>query len=353
MKIFTCQQCSQTILFDNTLCESCGSSLGFLSEPMTLSALKPDGSGFRALADTNMPAKKWYYCKNAQYFVCNWLVDNPDTLCEACQLNRHIPNLERVKQRDEWQKLEFAKHRLVYSLIKLGLPVLNKTENPEEGLSFDFISEENAVPVNAQSTTGHALGQVTINTSEANSAEREQMREDMKESYRTLIGHFRHEVGHYYWDQLIAENDIELANYRALFGDERASYADALRKHYDNPVQNWQDNFVSAYASSHPWEDWAETWAHYLHIVDTLETASEFGISMSPPNNQHQGLAATINIDPYCHANFEDIIAQYLPLTFAVNNLNRSMGQPDLYPFVLVPKVREKLAFIHRIVHGN
>lgn len=378
MKIFSCQQCSQTVLFENTLCENCGSLLGFLPDLMTISALKAEGKGFIALAETQAQvqdhtqdqvqtqgqvqtqeqtepqplANIWYYCENSQHHVCNWLVETPDTLCEACQLNRHIPNLGRVKQRDAWQKLELAKHRLVYSLIKLNLPILNKNEDPEDGLSFDFISEENTVPDNAQSTTGHALGQVTINASEASSSDREQMREDMKESYRTLIGHFRHEVGHYYWDQLIAEDEADLANYRALFGDERESYADALQKHYENPVQNWQDNFVSAYASSHPWEDWAETWAHYLHIVDTLETASEFGISMLPPNNLHQGLAATINIDPYHHDNFDEIIAQYLPLTFAVNNLNRSMGQPDLYPFILVPKVREKLAFIHRIVHS-
>ncbi|WP_133001945.1 MULTISPECIES: zinc-binding metallopeptidase family protein [Marinomonas] len=350
MKIFSCQQCSQVLLFENTLCENCGSALGFLPDKMVLSALKPHDSGYLALADTSVPAPVWHYCDNHQHGVCNWLVESDHTFCMACDLNRHIPNLEAIEQRQAWQQLEFAKHRLVYSLLQLELPLISKKEDPEDGLSFDFISEENVVPDNAQSSTGHALGQVTINAAEANSADREQMREDMNESYRTLIGHFRHEVGHYYWDQLVATDESTLALYRELFGDERESYKDALQRHYETPVENWREQFVSVYASSHPWEDWAETWAHYLHILDTLETASQFGMSLQPPNAQYQSLCVNVTIDPYQHSNFDDILAQYLPLTFAVNNLNRSMGQPDLYPFVIVPAVRKKLNFIHQLL---
>lgn len=350
MKIFSCQKCSQTLLFENTLCEQCGSELGFLSDQMTVSALQPEGTGYLALADTSSPATVWRYCENHQHDVCNWLVEGEDTFCLACDLNRHIPNLNGIEQRQAWQQLEFAKHRLVYSLLQLQLPLISKKEDLKDGLSFDFISEDNIVPDNAQSSTGHALGQVTINATEANSADREQMREDMNESYRTVIGHFRHEVGHYYWDQLVATDENTLALCRQLFGDERESYADALQRHYDAPVEHWRDQFVSVYASSHPWEDWAETWAHYLHILDTLETASEFGMSLQPPNLEHQALCVTVNINPYQHTNFDDILAQYLPITFAVNNLNRSMGQPDLYPFIIVPAVRKKLHFIHQLL---
>ncbi|SBT17153.1 hypothetical protein MGA5115_01243 [Marinomonas gallaica] len=351
MKLFNCQQCSQTLLFENNLCENCQSELGFLPELMTLSALTPLESGFNALADDSNSV--WYYCQNKQHNVCNWMVKEQGELCEACDLNRHIPNLQNYEQQQAWQELESAKHRLVYSLLRLNLPVVSKKDAPEEGLSFDFISEENVVPDGAQTTTGHALGQVTINAAEADSADREQMRKDMNEPYRTLIGHLRHEVGHYYWDHLIAENAPILTNCRQMFGDERADYGEALEKHYETPVANWQENFVSSYASSHPWEDWAETWAHYFHILDTLETAYEFGIQIQPVHGTHPSLVTQITLDPYQHQNFDELLNQYLPLTFAANNLNRSMGQPDLYPFVIVPKVREKLGFIHQLLIQN
>ncbi len=350
MKIYSCQQCSQTVLFENTRCERCGSSLGFLSELLELSTLKPINNGWQALMDTSSPAKVWRYCDNFQHGVCNWLVDGDDKYCIACELNRHIPNLEKIEQREAWQKLEFAKHRLVYGLLRLNLPVQSKHDAPENGLAFDFISEKDAVPHNAQTMTGHSMGQVTINAAEASSAEREQRREDLSESYRTLIGHFRHEVGHYYWDQLIFPYPERLEECRRLFGDERADYAAALQKHYQSPLPNWRDNFVSVYASSHPWEDWAETWAHYFHIVDTMETAHQFGIQLHPQANKNASLAVAITINPFEHDDFSEIIEQHLPLTFAVNSLNRSMGQPDLYPFILVPAVRNKLSFIHRIL---
>lgn len=352
MKIFSCQKCSQTVLFENTHCENCHSALGFLPDQIELSALEGQGDTWHALADRSLPAKQWRYCENFQHNVCNWLIDEEDeTFCIACQLNRHIPNLAKFEQLKAWQQLEFAKHRLVYSLLRLGLPVINKQDAPESGLSFDFISENDVVPDDAQSTTGHALGQVTINASEANSANREQMKADLNESYRTLIGHFRHEVGHYYWDQIIFPYPKVLRAYRRLFGDEREDYAEALERHYQSPKANWQNDYISVYASSHPWEDWAETWAHYLHIIDTLETATEFGINIQPRKAEFEHLAVKSDVNPYQDVHFDDILAQYLPLTFAVNSLNRCMGQPDLYPFIIVPTVRKKLNFIHQLIH--
>ncbi len=352
MKLFNCQKCGQILMFENTLCEQCHSPLGFIANQMVLSALIPKGDCFLSMSDEFKSQKHWRYCENKQHNACNWLVDDDsdETFCEACELNRHIPNLGKIEELQAWQKLEFAKHRLVYSLLKLNLPLISKQDEPETGLSFDFISENNVVPEGAQSMTGHAFGQVTINAVEANSSDREQIREDLQESYRTLIGHFRHEVGHYYWDQLILPNPLLLTEFRTLFGDERADYSEALEKHYDAPVENWQENHVSVYASSHPWEDWAETWAHYLHIVDTLETAIQLGFSLYPTIAGMQSLALSYKMDPYQHEDFEEVIAQYLPLAFAINNVNRSMGQPDLYPFILVPAVREKLSFIHKVL---
>ena len=353
MKIFSCQQCGQTVLFENTRCEQCSSSLGFLPDQMVISALKSVDNTWYAMADKSVPAKRLYYCENHQHQVCNWMVEEGgSTFCMACELNRHIPNLEKIEERQAWQQLEFAKHRLVYSLLRLGLPLVSKKSAPEDGLSFDFISENNVVPEDVSAMTGHASGQVTINAAEGNSVDREQMREDMNESYRTVIGHFRHEIGHYYWDPLVFDDEQVLADFRELFGDDRESYADALEAHYKAPNAEWQESFISVYASSHPWEDWAETWAHYLHIADTLETASDLGLSLQPHGSNRENLAVMVNIDPYRHDNFDDILAQYLPLTFAVNNLNRGMGQPDLYPFILVPAVREKLTFIHRLLRA-
>jgi hypothetical protein len=197
--------------------------------------------------------------------------------------------------------------------------------------------------------TGHAGGLITISLAEADDAVREKTRNVMHEPYRTLLGHFRHEVAHYYWDRLIGDRSEgpERESFRALFGDERADYSAALQRHYDNgPPADWPQHFVTAYASTHPWEDWAETWAHYFHMVDTLETAGAFGLRVRPRVSKGAGLSTSIDFDPH-DAGLDRIIDAWLPLTFAVNSINRSMGIADLYPFVLAPPVIVKLAFIH------
>ncbi|MBV9557823.1 MAG: putative zinc-binding metallopeptidase, partial [Pseudolabrys sp.] len=200
--------------------------------------------------------------------------------------------------------------------------------------------------------TGHAAGLITLNLAEADDAERERQRTQMHEPYRTLLGHFRHEIAHYYWDRLVA-NSASLEDFRNLFGDERKDYAQSLQDHYNNgPPPNWHESFVTAYASTHPWEDFAETWAHYFHMVDTLETARDFGLSVRPRVLKSHDLAMDIDFDPH-HADIDRIIDAWLPLTFAVNSINRSMGLPDLYPFVLAPPVIVKLAFIHRRIRAQ
>jgi hypothetical protein len=174
----------------------------------------------------------------------------------------------------------------------------------------------------------------------------------MEEPYRTLLGHFRHEIAHYYWDQLVRDQPL-LGEFRDLFGDERQDYAAAMQKHYaEGPPPNWAEHFVSAYASMHPWEDFAESWAHYFHMIDTLETANAFGLRVRPKLGKGADLATSVNFDPHV-ATMDRIIDSWLPLTFAVNSINRSMGIPDLYPFVLSPTVIVKLAFIHDCIHAN
>jgi hypothetical protein len=194
-----------------------------------------------------------------------------------------IPDLSLTENQANWRRIQLAKHRLFYTLLKLRLPLKTKLEDTEHGLAFDFLVAPPPHDMAAEPVmTGHDHGLITINLAEADDSERERMRRQMGEPYRTLLGHFRHEIAHYYWDRLVRDaSGIEA--FRQLFGDEREDYSAALQRHYANgPPPNWQESFVSAYASTHPWEDWAETWAHYFHMVDTLETASAFGMRVRP-----------------------------------------------------------------------
>lgn len=354
MKLFECQHCGQLLYFENTRCERCGHVLGYLPERAVLSALtREDGDRWRPVAE---PLRLYRFCANASYDACNWLVpaEGPDRFCRACCLNRTIPDLGPAQHLLRWQRLEAAKHQLVYGLLRLGVPLVSKFENPDAGLAFDFLADPGATfPDSSKIVTGHARGLITINIAEADDAERERARQDMAEPYRTLLGHFRHEVGHYYWERLVRDG-LWLESFRTLFGDERQDYTACLQAHHgQGPPPDWQERFVSGYASAHPWEDFAETWAHYLHMVDTLETADAFGLRIDPKAGRDPGLAMAIDFDPYRQGDFDVLVQTWLPLTYAINSLNHSMGQPDLYPFVLAPTVMGKLRFVHGLVYRS
>jgi hypothetical protein len=343
MKLFECQNCGQPLYFENTKCESCGARLGYLPREQTVSALQPAGGLlWWALAKRNM---RYRFCANVAHDVCNWLIpeDAPDQFCVACRHNRTIPNLSDPENLRRWRLIEAAKHRLFYTLLKLRLPLdaKNKDTNP---LTFDFLDPGAAAAAGPPVMIGHVGGVITLNVAEADDAERERVRGKLGELYRTLLGHFRHEIAHYYWDRLIADMP-RLEPFRQIFGDERQDYEQALQTYYANGAPaDWAEHFISAYASSHPWEDFAETWAHYLHMIDTLETANAFGLVVKP--KLAKGMAARIDFDPL-QAELDRIVESWLPLTFAVNSINRSMGVPDLYPFVLSPPVIGKLSFVH------
>lgn len=354
MKLFECQNCGQLLYFENTQCERCGHTLGYLPDRTVLSALYKDSDDLWHPLKT--PDDSFRFCANAAHDACNWMVpaDEPDAFCRACRLNRTIPNLDQPENLVLWQRLEIAKHRLVYGLLRLGLPVVSKFVDKENGLAFDFLAgPADMFPDRSPVLTGHAQGLITINIAEADPVERERHRRDMAESYRTLLGHFRHEIGHYYWERLVWGGVWHDA-FRAMFGDERDDYAAALAVHYANgPRPDRQEHHISIYAGAHPWEDFAETWAHYLHIVDTLETAGAFGLSINASAGRDPKLELAIDFDPYRQPDFDALIAAWQPLTAAVNSLNNSMGQADLYPFVLAPAVIGKLRFVHGLVHGN
>ena len=355
MKIFQCQACDQPVSFESTACESCERRLGYVSELHEMSALEPSGNGlWHAYAH---PGLKYRFCANAGFDACNWLVpdDAPSAYCTACRHNRIVPDLSLEKNLTRWRQIEQAKHRLFYTLMRLGLPLADR-ETYSDGLGFDFLVDpaENQLagpPV----LTGHDDGLITVNIAEADDAERERRRVLFGEFYRTLLGHFRHEVGHYFWNVLVRFDDC-LPLFRAIFGDESVDYGTALQRHYANgPPPGWEESFVSAYATAHPWEDFAETWAHYLHIVDTLETASAFEIRLWPKlrnGTEPPDAPVHIDFDPYAAADFDGLIRSWIPLTYAVNSLNRSMGQPALYPFKLTPSVIAKLAFVHERIYA-
>lgn len=248
-----------------------------------------------------------------------------------------------------WRDLETAKRQLLSQLLALRLPVEVRSKTVK-GMAFDMLEQ---LPGGPPVLTGHHDGVITLNVAEADDAQREVIRAAMGEPYRTLLGHFRHEVGHYYWDRLVRQDAQRLTQFRALFGDERANYAKALEKHYrDGPPVDWAVSYLSSYASTHPWEDWAETWAHYLHITDTVDTATSFGIDVNAAPNESESLDSKYlwrKDLPDAQA-FLDLLNAWVKLTQVMNELSRSMGQPDTYPFVLPFKAVAKLQFIHDTV---
>lgn len=349
MKFFQCSNCHHPIFFENTSCEQCGMKVGYMSGQNEMYALDPNATQWSI---PELDNKTYRYCSNHEMKVCNWLmeVEDDSQLCEACDLNRTIPNLEDQENVRKWRKLEIAKHRLVYTLVRFNLPINNKIIAPKTGLAFDFLCNcDPDKPV----LTGHASGLITINLDEADSVHREYIRRKLSEPYRTLIGHFRHEIGHYYWEILVLPKKPLLGKFRDLFGFETEDYAASLRRHYnENASADWHPEHISKYAASHPWEDWAETWAHYFHMIDKLETAYSFGLSLDPPQSHTDHLMTAIDFDPYLEQDFDKIVEAYLPVTLIGNSLNRGMGIPDSYPFVLTPSVIEKMRFIHELVHG-
>ncbi|SOE20165.1 hypothetical protein SAMN06298216_0663 [Spirosomataceae bacterium TFI 002] len=341
MKVFQCGNCQYPLYFENTKCANCGHLCGYKSDDRQMLTFNPSSN--QLIPDSEK--EEYKFCKNHEHDVCNWVIpiENKNRYCNACQLNRTIPILDSAKNFEKWKNLEIAKHRLIYQLQKIGLSLPSKLKNKEEGLCFDFVARNK----NPRLMTGHANGVITILISEANSELREKRRKELFEPYRTLIGHLRHEVGHYFWERLVRPNKEITTSFRFIFGDERNSYSDSLKAYYAKEQNNdWEGEFISRYATAHPWEDWAETWAHYLHIMDMVETAYFFNLKVDLDKKHH----TQVNSDPYLVEDFDQIIQISVPLSFAVNSINRAMGHQDVYPFVITPTVVRKLTFIHRLL---
>jgi len=346
--------CGNPVFFANSVCLKCQSALGYepkLSRMVSIAPI-PETEEWRITQTIDGASPAYRRCANLfTPAACNWLlfdhgIGAKEGLCVSCRLNRTIPNLSVPENGVLWGRIEQAKRQMVSSLLALEIPVASKEENPEKGLAFDFLrNPENGPRV----LTSHNHGLITMNIEEADPAVREGIREKLNEPYRTLLGHFRHEVGHYYWDRLIWDTKW-LDEFRQLFGDERADYSESMARNYrEGPPADWHQRFVSSYASSHPWEDWAETWAHLLHMVDTLRTALSFGLEPSQLDLEIEPYtkeALYLPDDPRAK-HFLGFFNSWIALSAVMNEMSRSMGSPDFYPFALPYPAAKKLHFIY------
>ena len=344
MRSFRCA-CGNKVYFENDRCRRCGDALAFDPQRLTMRRV---GAEDRLCANHDA------------HDTCNWLVSPSSGIyCLACSLNEIVPDLNDPRRLALYYSVEKAKRRLLFTLLALKLPIQNRTER-ENGLSFRILAdarlENPEAPVPDAVMTGHLQGCITINLLEADPHLREGMRAAMNEPYRTLLGHFRHESGHYFWHHWQHHPPRRqapqhrprptagamLCGFRRQFGDERRPYQEELARHYrSGPPADWAANYVTAYASSHPLEDFAECWAHYLHMVDTLQTAADECVQIAGRPLRDPFDAATT---------FDEIVANWRLLATTMNDLNRSLGLDDAYPFVLPPPVVEKLRFVHGLI---
>lgn len=338
------------MFFENVQCLTCGHALAFDSGRLEMLTLSAGEDGLWREASESGSGMAYRLCANySDHGVCNWAVaaESRESLCRSCGLTHTIPFLDDLANRQAWAKLEGAKRRMVYSILSMGLPLVGKVEDPIAGLEFQFLSD--AGPANGDQSrvlTGHDDGVITINVAEADDVYRESQRQHQNEPYRTLLGHFRHEIGHYYWDRLI-QNSSRLDEFRRVFGDERADYGEAVRRHYaEGAPPGWEERFVSAYATTHPWEDWAESWAHVMHMADALETAHALGVQVRPQRRDEPTLTLSSAPADGGDQNFDELVRGWASLTYVLNNLTRGLGLADAYPFVLSAPVIEKLRFI-------
>jgi hypothetical protein len=336
MRDFICPNCGQHLAFENSVCLSCGSPVGFSLDDMAMLVIEKgpeaDKPGF-------VSADEFELCANLHLAKCNWLVvkDPVRRLCASCRLTRTRPDDANTTALDDFADFETAKRRLIAEMFELRLPIVGRDEDPDYGLAFDLLSSKQE-----KVFTGHHNGVITLDLAEGDDVHREQLRIEMDEPYRTLLGHFRHEIGHYYFYRLVEPSQEYLQRFRELYGDPDADYQAAVDRHYrEGAPPDWEECFVSSYATMHAAEDWAETFAHYLHIRDTLDTAAAFGFAAANATYERRMLGPS---------GFDKIIEMWLPLSWRLNMVNRSMGHDDLYPFLLPIPVLDKMRFIHTII---
>ncbi|MCB1348691.1 MAG: putative zinc-binding metallopeptidase [Paracoccaceae bacterium] len=315
MRVFPSPTGDSVVFFDN-----------LLSPEQVPVGYDPEARAFVA----NVP-----FCSNREVIGCNWIATAPGALCESCAMTKLAPDTSVPGAINNWAKTEAAKR---WVLVNLRSWQWFGPQDTGVRPIFHMLAE-GVDPV----VMGHAYGVLTISIAESDPVLNVMRREALAESYRTMIGHLRHELAHMIWWRLSIEPDF-LADFRALFGDEEADYRAALDRHYSNgPPEGWRDNFLTAYASAHPHEDWAETTAHLLHLIDIADSAIAVGLSAPDAPDR--------NWDAYGEPDAEKLTTIAAELAMKINHVNRSMGLSDLYPFVLHDRARQKLAFVHKWLH--
>lgn len=359
MRAFQCPcEAHQTLCFDSRECPVCERFVGFCPDVLDMRAFEPEAGGvWKAFGD---PAGRYRPCRNrTEHGICNWMVQESDRerLCLSCRLTEVIPDLSMPESLRYWGRLEAAKRRVLYAVTALGLPLSAGNAKAALCLRFRFLADRDAeteftepLPNHPPVYTGHEAGLITVNLAEADYIALTRARVTLGERYRTLLGHFRHEIGHFYWDMLIAHNPTRLRHFRDLFGDERQDYDAARQAHYDQLGGDvGSPTTISEYASMHPWEDWAETWAHYLHMIDSLETAAAHSVALGARRYGDLMLPQAAR----CFGGASELISAWMELTVMLNSLNRSLGLRDAYPFELTDPVRDKLAWVHQVIRDH
>ncbi len=338
MEVLRCPVCGALALIETLECGRCRTPIGLHLPSFAFLASTSQG----ALVDGAV----WHPCVNRSW-GCNWLAsaEEESGRCFACRLIRRRPASDDTIALERLGDLGYAVRRLVVQLATLGLPV-EPYWRTDGGLAFDLLSSLDGETV----IIGHSSGVITIDLAETIDARREAIRARLGEPYRTTLGHLRHEIGHYYQERLVDSPSL-WRECRALFGDERASYADAIDRHYlYGAPATWADSFISEYATMHPWEDFAETFAHYLHITGTLAVAAAAGTSLRADGTTGAPGADVVPRLNYVDVEFGRALEDWYWLSLMLNRVNRAMGHRDLYPFVIPRPVAEKLAFVHRLI---
>ncbi|MFT8637737.1 MAG: putative zinc-binding metallopeptidase [Pseudoclavibacter sp.] len=344
MRLFSCPECGRLLHFEDSRCSVCGQGVGYSRDRHTLVPVV-DGTW------TDPDGERHPVCVNANN-GCNWIAAAPDGQCFACRLTRYLPDQLDERGTELLVQTAAAKRRLIFQLDELRLPIVSFQERPVGGLAFDLDESTDDKRV----MIGHMNGVITIDITEAEDSHREALRAQLDEPYRTMLGHFRHEIGHYYWQVLVDPHEDWLQRFRTLFGDERQDYGAALDAHYgeDGGNVDWHEHFISQYATTHPWEDFAETFAHFLHIADTLQTAAAHGLELHLPASWPAAIreehTSVPREDIDASSDLDAFLQTWEPLAEALNEVNQSMGKRPLYPFAIADAVRPKLAFILDLV---
>jgi hypothetical protein len=323
MRAFLCRVCDSRLVIEDVECTVCWTATGY-------SRLEGDMVPVYNGTYLDAGGARWFRCRTRELSGCNWLVPYEGEQCFSCGLTRTRPPDADLHGLGLYPVAEGAKRHLIAELDRIGLPIVTRAEDPDKGLCFDLLSS-----VNEKIIMGHNRGAVTIDLAEGDDVIRVKMQREFREPFRTMLGHFRHEIGHYY-EMLLVRDDDTIERTRAMFGDETAPYQAAIERHYrDGPPRGWEASYISSYATMHPFEDFAETFAHFLHIRDAVDTAGNFGL---------------IEVDDDS-TEFGDLVRHtWIPLSTALNQINRSMGRSPLYPFVLPEPVLRKLEFVASLV---